>query len=471
MCPSRRVWWLAVSALLLALVLAASARAADEWPWYTVDGQKQVRVKVYVFYRETCPHCQDALRFLRALNDRHNWLDITCYEVATNPANLDFYRRMAESLNRQAGPVPGIFYCKQVEIGYDSDDRTGARIERGLIRCYEAIRKQQANPPAEPPPRGLMGVVFLQPPLDLPPDAFPAEELVDVPWLGEVDAAQVSLLTLTVVLGLCDSVNPCAFFVLLFLLSLMVHAHSRWKMAVVGATFVFFSGLVYFLFMAAWLNLFYLVGHLPLITALAGGVAVVIAAVNIKDFFWFKQGVSLSIPEAARPGLFQRMTDLVRATGFVPVLAGAAVLAATANLYELLCTAGFPLVYTRVLTLRDLSAGEHALWLVLYNVLYVLPLAVIVTAFTLTLGSRKLTEYEGRVLKLLSGMMMLLLGVALLAAPQVLTTVVGAAGLLVAAVVATAVIVVLDRRTNRPVPETASPPVTVPAEAREPVRR
>jgi len=124
-----------------------------------------------------------------------------------------------------------------------------------------------------------------------------------------------------------------------------------------------------------------------------------------------------------------------------------------ANTYELLCTAGFPMVFARVLTLHDLSTAGYYLYLVLYNVIYIIPLAVIVTLFAVTLGSRKLSEKEGRILKLVSGLMMLELGLVLLFAPELMTRL-GTAILLVAgAVLATALIVLYGNRKH----PTASP--------------
>jgi energy-coupling factor transporter transmembrane protein EcfT len=134
---------------------------------------------------------------------------------------------------------------------------------------------------------------------------------IDLPFIGRLDPSTLSLPVLTLVLAGLDAFNPCAFFVLLFLLSLMVHARSRARMALVGGVFVLFSGLLYFVFMAAWLNLFLLVGYLPLVTISAGLVALFVGALNVKDFVWPKKGISLSIPERAKPDLYQRTRDLV----------------------------------------------------------------------------------------------------------------------------------------------------------------
>jgi hypothetical protein len=218
-----------------------------------------------------------------------------------------------------------------------------------------------------------------------------------------------------------DAFNPCAFFVLLFLLSLLVHAKSRTRMAVVGGTFVIISGLVYFVFMAAWLNVFLITGPMRIVTVIAGLLALTVAALNIKDYFWFKEGPSLSIPESAKPGLFKRMRGIVATGAMGPMLASTVLLAIVANSYELLCTAGFPMVYTRVLTLAQLETWQYYAWLAAYNVIYVIPLLAIVIVFVRTMGARKLTESEGRILKLVSGFMMLGFGLLLLAAPQLLT--------------------------------------------------
>jgi len=255
-----------------------------------------------------------------------------------------------------------------------------------------------------------------------------------LPLVGAVSVDALSLPVLTVAIASLDAFNPCAFFVLMFLLSLMVHARSRKRMMIVGGVFVLFSGLIYFLFMSAWLNVFLWLGELRMITLAAGILAIVLALVNIKDYFRFKQGVSLSIPDSAKPGLFARMRGLVSADSLPAMVGGTVLLALAANSYELLCTTGFPMVYTRALTLNELSTGAYYGYLAAYNAIYVLPLLIIVALFAFKFGSRKLSEKEGRVLKMVSGVMMLLLGVLLVFAPTALSNPVVAVALVLVAV-------------------------------------
>jgi hypothetical protein len=319
-----------------------------------------------------------------------------------------------------------------MHTGFDNAETTGAVLLARLEHCRanpdEAIAMfSGADAGGGPKPGEVMGV--------------------QVPLLGMIDPSDSGLPILTVVIAGLDAFNPCAFFVLLFLLSLMVHARSRARMMLVGGTFVLISGLIYFVFMAAWLNVFLLLGELRLVTIIAGIIAVGLAAINIKDYFWFQSGgPSLSIPESKKPGMYQRMRNLVAAKSVWAMLIGTAILAVAVNSYELLCTAGLPMVYTRILTLREADTFVYYLYLVLYNIIYVIPLLIIVLLFVMKFGSRKLGEAEGRLLKLMSGMMMLGLGALMLVAPTALNNAGIAIVLLLGAVALTWVIHLISRR-------------------------
>lgn len=404
-----------IAAFIAALWLLVSSAFAAEPVWRENDAQGATVVHLYFFWSKRCPHCLEAKPYVEGMAAQHAWLKLHSAEIVDHPENLRLYREMAAALGQEAQSVPGFFLCGEMITGFLSPEESGA----DLLRKAEACRAGTGQPRTG----GLT-----------------------VPGLGSVDAGDFSLPALTVIIAGLDAFNPCAFFVLLFLLSLLVHARDRGKMLLVGGVFVFFSGLIYFLFMAAWLNVFLVMEELRYVTLGAGIVAVLVALINIKDFFWFKAGISLSIPDRAKPLLYQRMRNLVAAARWPSVLAGTAALAIVANAYELLCTAGFPMVYTRILTLRGLETFDYYLWLALYNVVYVIPLAVIVFTFAWTLGGRKLQEDEGRLLKLVSGNMMLGLGLTLLFAPQLLNNIAATALLLVFVVLLSGAMVLIRRR-------------------------
>jgi hypothetical protein len=385
--------WLA-STLLLLMLLAPGARADAPWIEPGADGQPVVQM--YFFWSLACPHCLEARPFIEAIPASRPWVKLHSLEITRHPENARLYVALAEQLGQPAQYVPALLVCGRMQTGWENAATSGQALLAELDSCRAAAQSGRAIDTARTPPA----------------HAF------SVPVLGDVSVDGLSLPLMTVLIAALDAFNPCAFFVLLFLLSLMVHQNSRARMLTIGGVFVLTSGVMYFAFMAAWLNLFQLLGNLAWVTLAAGGLALAVGLINVKDFFFFERGMSLSIPESRKPGIYRRARAIL-AAGSVPAMLAATVLLAVAvNFYELLCTAGFPMVYTRLLTLQDVSAGTHYLYLVLYNLVYVIPLAVIVSVFAFTLGARKLSEREGRLLKLMSGLMMLQLGALLVLAPD-----------------------------------------------------
>ncbi|BDV44922.1 membrane protein [Geotalea uraniireducens] len=386
--------------IALALCLAGIARAtAPPRP-----------VTLHFFWEQGCPVCAKAAPFIAGLQQRYPNLRIIRYEVVEHPENLDLLVAMAKARGQELQGVPTVFVGRAMFVGFSAE--IGRAIEERVRRCLSAGCTDSGD--------GTLVTAG---------DA----SAIDLPLVGRVDGGSLSLPLFTLMIAGLDSLNPCSIFVLFFLLSLLIHAHSRFRLAVVGGTFVFCSALIYFLFMAAWLNFFLFVGRNPLVTGAAGTVALLIAALNIKDFFLFGHSISLSIPATAKPRLFERMRRIMQSGSLPAMLAATCLLAIAANSYGLLCTAGFPMIFIRVLTLHPLPATSNLFYLLLYNLVHVIPLTAIVAFFAATLESRKLSEREGRRLKLSSGIMMLCLGLILLIRPVLLNSAGTALSILAAA--------------------------------------
>lgn len=374
-------------------------------------------VDLYLFYSEECPHCADEKKFLKELQNRYPELQVHLFEVWNNDEeNAALFQEVLRFYGIQGSQVPvTIVGESEPLIGYFNARVSGAIIENRVRRCID---------------HGCENVLekFLQAreyhggfPGDrstelLEPDA----SALALPFFGEGTVSTMSIPLLTGVLALFDSINPCAFFILTLLLGLLTGTKSSRRVLFIGGVFVFFSAGIYFLFMAAWLNLFFLTGRLRVVTVVAGGLAMVIGIVNMKDFFTLKKGITLGIPETKMPLIFQRIRNLMVQDSVGALVPGTILLAVTANTYELFCTAGFPMVYTRILTLHNLRTAEYYLFLAMYNIIYVIPLMIIVALYTVTLGRKKLSERQVKTLKLASGMMMLALGAVLLVNPSLL---------------------------------------------------
>ncbi|MBI5543104.1 MAG: hypothetical protein HY901_04400 [Deltaproteobacteria bacterium] len=354
-----------------------------------VQGGKPVVLEL--FYAHDCPHCHEALQWLPELERRYPNLVVRKYEVKADPENR---RRFHETAARHGTTVKGIptfFLGDEAFVGFYKDQTCAALLEKV---------------------HALSG-------LSMNGDCERAREL-KVPLLGTLRTDQISLVNFTVIVGLLDSMNPCAMWVLTFLLGILVYSKQRGRIAMIGATFVLASGLVYFAFMAAWLNLFLVIGMSRMVTVLLAVVAIAMGLVNVKELFWFKRGISLTIPESAKPRIAARARRILQERSSAIAFVGTAVLAVFANFVELGCTVGFPAIYTKVLADREPSTLVRYGYMALYNAVYVVPLAIIVGLFVVTLGHFRLTENQGKALKLLSGVVMLALGLVMLLRPDLL---------------------------------------------------
>jgi hypothetical protein len=336
-----------------------------------------------LFVREGCPHCRRAEVFVAELQRAHPELRIATFDVGVDAASLDRLRDLAEEHHVQAIGVPAFHARGRLLVGFADAETTGQEIRRLLELA------------AAPEPAGI-----------------------DTPGFGRLYAHELGLPLFTLAIGLIDGTNPCAMWVLLFLLSMLAHLRSRRRMAALAATFVLASGAVYFAFMAAWLNLLLWVGFSRPLQIALGVIALAIGALDAKDFVAPGFGPSLRIPESARPGIAARLRGILRADRLGAAWLAIVALAIAVNAVELLCTAGLPTLYTQILTLQALPRGQYYAYLGLYNLAYVFDDALMVALAVATLGHRKLQEHEGRWLKLASGAVLLGLGAVLLLRPD-----------------------------------------------------
>ena len=336
--------------------------------------------ELQVFVREGCPHCAAAKEFLPAFAGGHPGLRITYRSVDSDPSARDELVRLSRAAGIWPPGVPTFVFEGRVLVGFESASRTGPQL---------AALVERAGSPSG---------------------------TVETHWLGTLSVSRLGLPLFTLAIGLVDGLNPCAMWVLLFLLSMLVHLQDRRRMALIAGTFVFVSGAVYYAFMAAWLNIFLAVGMSTAVRVGLGAAALLIGALNLRDAL--RGSYTLAIPAAAKPGIYARVRALLHARTLALSLRAAAVLAVAVNFIELLCTAGLPAIYTAVLAQQGLSPLAHYAYLGLYIVGYIADDALMVAIAVTALGSRKLTERGGQWLKLLSGAVMLALGVVMIVRPQ-----------------------------------------------------
>lgn len=343
-------------------------------------------VVIEVFVRDGCPHCSAAKTWLAELAVERPELRIVLRQADRDTGARDDLLRISRQAGYWPPGVPTFVVGEQVMVGFADAEHSGAQL------------------------------------LALLNDGPVRTGSVESRLFGTLSVERLGLPLFTLAIGLLDGFNPCAMWVLLFLLSLLVHLRDRARMALIAGTFVLISGAVYYAFMAAWLNLFLLVGLSTLLVWALSAAAITIGVVNLRDGLRANGDFTLSIPAAAKPGLYARVRAIVQADSLLPALAGVAALAVVVNFIELLCTAGLPALYTAVLTQQGLPPLAHYAYLGLYILGYIADDGLMVGSAVFALSSRKLSASAGRGLKILSGLVMLGLGLVMLLRPAWLLT-------------------------------------------------
>jgi glutaredoxin len=388
-----------------------------------------------VFVRRGCPHCAAAKPWLDSLAAARPDLRIVVADVADDRIAYQRAMFLADSLRVTGLGVPAFYVNGRLLIGWESPAITGREII-ALIEAARAARTPRPGPllpqtaprpvrPEEerPPPRSAPGgaaesaaaVVAAPPP---PPPAPGVPDSIATRTFGTLSASRLGLPLFTLAVGLLDGFNPCAMWALIYILTLLVGMRSRAKMLAVGGMFVGVGGVMYFLFMAAWLEVFLLIGLARWVQVLLGALALFVGAVNVKDFVALGRGISLSIPEGAKRGVYAQAWRVLRAENLAGALVAVAVLSVLVNVVELLCTAGLPAVYTQILSAQGLGRAGYYSYLALYQVAYIADDSAMLAIAVVTLSRARLRERGARILKLVSGLVMAGLGLVLLLRPE-----------------------------------------------------
>ena len=407
--PAGRAW--AVLVLLLGLWLGATVPAqatAAAAPASAASGAVATQPDFEVFVREGCPHCAKAKVFLEGLAKQRPGLRIVIRDVVQEPAAMQRLQDIARQQGGGAAVVPAFFVGGQLILGFSEEAST----DKLLLGALRGVKPAAGAASASGSSCAAQEESTCK--AEVPPDAVD-NSAFEVTMFGRtVSLDDVGLPVFTVVMGLLDGLNPCSMWVLILMISLLSTLNDRKRMLAVAGTFVLVEGVAYFVFMAAWLNLFLLIGLSRASQLVIAAIAIVAGLINMKDFVMPGRGPSLSISDKSKPGIYARMRDILRAKSLPAAIIGVIVLALLVQVVEFLCTSGFPALFTRILTLRQLDSASYYGYLLLYNLAYMFDDVVVLAIGVTTLSNRRLQDKEGRWLKLISGVVMVVLGVYLI---------------------------------------------------------
>ncbi len=371
------------------------------------------QVNAYVFHSEGCPHCRQERQYLGSISSKYPSLTIREFEVAGNSANRVLMASAAQKLGATVNGVPFLVIGDQYFIGFSSGATES--IEKRIALCASSGcedpiagviegQTQTENKPDDDRPR-------------LSPSQFESVK-INVPFFGEIDAKSLSLPAITVILGALDGFNPCAMWTLVFLISLLLGTKDKKKMWIFGITFIAVSAFVYFLFMAAWLNLVLFFGFIVWVRVAIGGLALAGSFYILKDYYTNRAGVCKIGDEDKKEKLFNKLKAAISKNNFWLGLAGIIALAFAVNLVELICSAGLPAIYSQILALNNIDFLQRYLYLALYIIFFMADDLLVFIAAMVTMQLSGFNTKYTNFSRLIGGLMLLAIGILLIFKPE-----------------------------------------------------
>ena len=369
---------------------------------------KENQVKLYLFYGKECPHCASEEEFLDNLQRENSNLEVIAYEVWHNEENADLMEAVKVRLGKENPYVPFTVIGETSFTGFNASFKKAIK---------EAITTCEENTCID-----IVSLVQNGEDMEKPnPSVKEERTIINVPILGEIQIQKISLPIVAIILGLVDGFNPCAMWVLIFLISMLIGTNNRKRMIGLGVLFLMTSAIIYALFMVAWLQLMLTMTQIAMIKIAIAIIALLGAFWNLYSFY---KGIKSNevgcevVHQSRRKKIIDKIRKFTAEKSFLLAAVGIITLAISVNFVELACSAGWPLVFTEILAMNDLNVVTYVLYILLYILFYLFDDLIIFFIAIITLKvtgiSNKYTKYS----HLIGGVLMLIIGLLMLFKPE-----------------------------------------------------
>ena len=370
-------------------------------------------INIHLFYGDGCPHCAEEEEFLNDYLKEEKNAKLIKYEVWHDKDNQKKLTTVQDKLDNHSNGVPYLIIGDKVLVGY-IEGTTDVRIKK-YVEEYKNSDKYVDKV-----------TYILEGKEEIKKDELKkTDEEVDeynLPILGKVNPKKVSLPVLAVVLGLVDGFNPCAMWILLFLITMLINTKDRKKMWILGLIFILTSGIVYLAFMLTWLNLASFISKIFFVRLLVALVALIIGFINLNNFYKStkKDDGCEVVDKKDRKKIMNQIMKITKEKSFILAIGGIIILAASVNIIEMMCSIGLPLIFTQILAMNSLSFGSYMLYMFLYILFFLIDDIVI---FVIAMSTLKVTGISTKYNKyshLVAGIITILIGLLLLIKPSIL---------------------------------------------------
>ena len=392
----KKLFYLLLFILFLAPINSFALNKEYKDILYDLTGEEVIenKINIYFFYGDGCPHCAKEEKLLKLLDEKYSdVIIIHRYETWDNSKNRELMieaKELVKAKGVSQVSVPFTVIGNKYFSGYS--EYVGNEIEN-LIKIYsseEDIDKDDK-------------------------DNVVNSNKVKIPLLGEVTPTETSITIAAILLGFLDGFNPCAMWVLLFIINMLFGLKDKKKMYILGFAFLFTSALFYFVSILG-INVLLGVINTNIIRRLIGVVAIGAGLYNLYTYYKERneEDGCRVVDEDKRKKIITKVKKIKNARNFLIALIGIIALAISVNMVELACSAGFPAVFGEVLVANDVKGVSRILYLLLYVFFYMLDDLVVFTIAVSTLSIAGMTTKYNKIIKLIGGIIMVIMGFLLI---------------------------------------------------------
>lgn len=378
-----------------------------------VVNAKENKITLYLFHGDGCPHCASEIEYLNRIEKKYNNLEIVKYEVWYDEDNSEFLNQVKESFGVNNPYVPTTVIGNTLITGFS--DSTGNKIERAIKYYSSNDYIDQVQKIKE----GTFNKEKYEDSFEKYEKETDKDVTINIPLLGKVNLKRVSLMASAVIIGLVDGFNPCAMWILLFLISVLIGMKNKKRMWTLGVAFLTTSALVYMLIMLSWIQIAVKITTVIWIRNIIAIIALIGAVINIRSYIKSRKSSGCEVvDDKKRKSIFNKIKKFTSEKSFILALVGVIGLAISVNLVELACSAGLPLVFTELLALNNVSDSMKFLYTIIYIVFFLLDDLIVffIAMFTMKITgiSTKYNKYS----HFIGGIIMLLIGILLIFKPE-----------------------------------------------------
>lgn len=372
---------------------------------------KDKEVTLYLFHGDGCPHCKEEMEYLDSVEKKYKDLKIVKYEVWYNEENSELLKKVQDTFDITTKGVPTNVIGSTVITGFGSS--TGKTIERAIEyyqkNDYEDIVSQIKDDSYD----------------GKPVDKFSDEEKktdkemsLDTGILGTVNLKKMSLITAAALIGLVDGFNPCAMWILLFLISVLIGMKDRKRMWILGLSFLITSALVYMVIMLSWISIAVKMTSIIWIRNIIAIIALIGGIVNLRSFYKErKESGCQVVDDKKRKKIFSKIKKFTHEKNFFLALIGVIGLAISVNLVELACSAGLPIVFSELLVLNKTSEFMKFMYTLVYIFFFLIDDLIVFFIAMFTMKVTGISTKYNKFSHLLGGIIMIIIGVLLIFKP------------------------------------------------------